>query len=145
MFVIIVLLMIISLIVGLGWYLCSRTINVSAITARRIELFGYYLLFVLLVWQLILKGIMMEDFYEGELFLLTQKINHIFEFIQSTSGFSYTTPEFSIEQFDKSISGEKVQLQMKWVDVIEVVLTIASTICIAIGRFYELSAMKTEK
>lgn len=127
------------------WCICEFVAKMKPINARRIEILGYYFLFVLLVWELILKGIMMKEYYEGDVFYLTQKINHMFEFIQANTGFSAVDPQVTIDQFDAIVPGKRVQTQMKGVDFIEAGLTILSTVFIVAGRFYELRHLKDKE
>ena len=119
-------------------YLCNY---VTDDLARKIELFGYVLLFIVVIWQMIVKNIMMESFYDAEWYYLENNLYQIHSMLERhVKDLSPFTSHY--DYMWKDSQGEYVQTQMKIVDIVEAVLTIASTVCIAIGRFQDLKKLK---
>lgn len=125
-----------SIYTVLTWDL--RKIRIKHETARKIEIFGYILLFMLLVWQFAVKDVLTSlknaDYY------LTERIDNIFFYISTDNEeqkydkkIQYMK-DFGRAQEDK----DRLEDQANMSDTFYAVLQICSTVCIAIGRFYDL-------
>lgn len=138
MLVIIFLFAIIAIVVSSLVVVYYRFIKISDNWARRLEILGYILLFIVFVWEFIVKNLLMENFYNADWYYLNQRLYYIFLMLSADLEISAINEEAVIEGFRNAVQGEYVQSQMLCVNVIESVLQILSTIFIAIGRFQEI-------
>lgn len=141
--VVLYLLLVVGLVVGaLVWFYCKYC-KVSDALARKIEIIGYVLLFILVVWEFIVKDIMFESFYNADFLYINQKLHYIYSAITSLiTGQTYDTVN-GWNGFYANESSKYVQNQLLTVNVIEAVLQLTSVVCIAVGRFQELRTKKT--
>ncbi len=73
-----VILIFIMVIVAFSFFIFNKFINLSNKTARKIEIIGYFFLFVILVWELLIKNIIMNSFYNANSLYLNEKLNYIY-------------------------------------------------------------------
>lgn len=138
MLFIVVLFFLISAIV-LGLFLCyAKIFRMSDQRARKIEIFGYILLFIVVAWQGVVKSIMMDQFYNIDLMQIDEKLTYIFLMLKSSmENGTVDTARFSKSFFSLESDGY-IQSQLQCVNFIESLLIIASTVFVAIGRLQEL-------
>lgn len=142
MLVIIFLFAIIAIVVSILVVVYYKFIKISDNWARRLEILGYILLFIVFVWEFVVKNLLMENFYNADWYYLNQRLYYIFLMLRADLGISAINEEAVIDGFQNAVQGEYVQSQMLCVNVIESVLQILSTIFIAIGRFQEIKKGK---
>lgn len=140
MVAIIIIFIIISAIISCISICYFKYIRISDITARKIEILGYILLFIVLVWELVLKNLFMERFYDLNWFYLNEKLHYIFLMMESDLGISAINNQAVIDGFNSAFPKDYIQIQMKFVDIIESGLKIISTIFITLGRVQELKS-----
>ena len=133
--IVLIALVILGMIFALAWVFGSE-IRLSNKTARKIEIFGYLLLVVLLIWEFVIKNICLEQFYNDDWVFLNEKLKIL-------TGDTTDVNAFTDTFFQDT--NKRVEIQLLTVDIIEAVLQILSTICIAVGRFHELNQLKQEK
>ena len=129
-------ILIVGLVAVLVW-VYNNYIYLSDKTARKIEVFGYILLFSVIIWEMVIKNILSADFYDSNWLYLDQKLFALYimlEDILTESAYDATQiwEIFSLED------SEYVKKQLLTIDVIEAILTVLSTVCIAVGRFQDL-------
>lgn len=129
-------ILVVSLVAVVVW-VYNNYIYLSDETARKIEIFGYILLFSVIIWEMVIKNILSADFYDSNWLYLEQKLFALYimlEDILTESAYDATQiwEIFSLED------NEYVKKQLLTIDVIEAVLTVLSTVCIAVGRFQDL-------
>ncbi len=129
-------ILIVGLVAVMVW-VYNNYIYLSDKTARKIEIFGYILLFSVIIWEMVIKNILSADFYDSNWLYLDQKLFALYlmlEDILTESAYDATQiwEIFSLED------SEYVKKQLLTIDVIEAVLTVFSTVCIAVGRFQDL-------
>lgn len=129
----IILAMIFIIILFLFKGLKVVILNLNKEIINKIEMFGYFLLVVLLVWELILKNILMKNFYNIDIYYIKEKLSYIFLAIKDVNNADKLDRIFYLDK-----KNEFLEKQLLCVDIIEVSLKIISTICIAMGRFFEL-------
>ena len=140
----IVILRVIAAGIG-GIFLISKNYyKLSCEKARKIEIFGYYILFVVLIWELILKNVFMEDFYGADLSYIDQKLDYLFMALKQMGSDGRNISEAIEKGFWDSKVADFTKNQLLFTDFIEAILKISSTVCIAVGRFYELSKREKE-
>ena len=139
------LLILIAVVIGVVLLVLKRHFKLSQRRARKIEILGNYFLFIVLVWEFILKNLFMGSFYNADLFYIDQKLNYIFSALNHIAENGADVPMQIVRGFYDSKSGLFIQRQLLFVDVAEVLLKIGSTVCIAVGRFYELSKVEKEQ
>lgn len=142
MLVIIFLFAIIAIVVSILVVVYYKFIKISDNWARRLEILGYILLFIVFVWEFVVKNLLMENFYNADWYYLNQRLYYMFLMLSADLEISAINEEAVIEGFRNAVQGEYVQSQMLCVNVIESVLQILSTIFIAIGRFQEIKKGK---
>lgn len=142
MLVIIFLFAIIAIVVSILVVVYYKFIKISDNWARRLEILGYILLFIVFVWEFVVKNLLMENFYNAGWYYLNQRLYYIFLMLRADLGISAINEEAVIDYFQNAVQGEYVQSQMLCVNVVESVLQILSTIFIAIGRFQEIKKGK---
>lgn len=128
--------LIVVLVAVLVWFY-NNYIYLSDKIARKIEIFGYILLFSVVLWEMVIKNILSADFYDSNWLYLEQKLFALYimlEDILTESAYDATQiwEIFSMED------SEYIKTQLLTIDVIEAILTVLSTVCIAIGRFQDL-------
>lgn len=135
------MLVAIAIVVAGLFYIYFKHINLKDSTARKIEICGYYILVILLIWEFGIKNIAMNEYYNLDLSVIKEKINYIFLEIQNLSlGFSVDS---LYEQYGTIEDGsDYVNMQMHFVDVAELIMQVLSALFIAIGRFQELRKKK---
>ena len=119
-----------------------KYIKLSDVMARKVEIIGYVLLFIVLVWELVIKNLMMGQFYTANWFYLDQKLSYMFMMLEADLGIASINEQAIVDAFYSSTQSEYVRTQMTCIDVIESVLKILSTVFIAVGRFQELTTKK---
>ena len=119
-------------------FIYHKYINISNTVARKIEIFGYIVLFIVLVWEAVIKNIVMKSFYNADFYYLDQKLDYIFLMLEQDLGWGGVNQQGIMDGFRSAVQGEYVQGQMKFIDITEAMLKILSTVAIAIGRFQEL-------
>ena len=141
--VIIFIFLYLLLIIGVAVFVFNK-LKLKDKTARQIEIAGYYLLFVVLVWELLFKNILSGDFYDADSYYLSEKINVLFQMLESI--INDTTPKtWELSKYFYGLSTtEHLNVQLLTIDIIESILKILSTVFIAVGRFQELKKMKTK-
>lgn len=104
--------------------------------ARKLEITGYFLLFIVLFWELIFKEILNRNFYNIELFYIQKKLDIVFNIILDDKE---RISNFDLVRYFYSLKTDNfLDTQLLIIDIIEAILKILSTIFIAIGRIYEL-------
>ena len=129
-------ILIVGLVAVVVW-VYNNYIYLSDKTARKIEIFGYILLFSVIIWEMVIKNILSADFYDSNWLYLEQKLFALYIMLEdilneSTYDATRIWEIFSLED------SEYIKKQLLAIDVIEAVLTVFSTICIAVGRFQDL-------
>ena len=113
-------------------------------TARKIEIVGYFLLFVVLVWEFFVKNILFDDFYNSDFFYINEKLGVIFRMLESIVRESSIDAWEQRTHFFDTKMNDSLKMQLLTTDIIECILKVLSTVFIAIGRFQELKTMKTK-
>lgn len=119
-------------------FLYRKYVRLNDITARIIEILGYLLLFVVLIWELVIKNLMMDSFYNSDFSHLNNKLNHLWFMIDDELKGDSVSCWKEYEEFFSVGPGKHIEEQKKCVDIIEVILKILSAVFIAIGRIQEL-------
>ena len=125
-------------------YFYNSVVKLSDRTARKIEIYGYALLFAVLVWELIIKNIYMETFYNDDWVYLNEKLKAIYHLLEDILTYGNGEPYKFGDIFYKDTS-DYVKIQLLTTDIIEAVLKILSTVFIAVGRFQELEKFRVHK
>lgn len=137
----IVFVLMILFAVSAIFYVFFKYINLSDRTARKIEIVGYVLLIVIIVWEFIVKNILMSQFYLDESFYTVEKINYIYILlIKICRHLNIDTSQIS--DFFNLEHSDYLNLQLLTTSIIEAILQILSAIFIAIGRLQELKKNK---
>lgn len=132
-----ILLFIIMTVVAIPFIFFFEKVKIKDITARKIEIIGYYILFVLVVWEFGMKNVFMGDFNNLDILIIENKLDILFAWIRkAVEGMDCS--ELPSEYYNARTSRLYVGYQMMFADIVELILQIASTVCIAIGRFQEL-------
>lgn len=138
MFAIGALFFAISVIVLCSFFCYVKFVRISDRCARKMEGFGYILLFIVVIWQALVKNIIMDEFYNIDLMQINEKLTCVLLTLKNY----IENGCVDVAEISKSISyleaDDYVQLQLKSVDVIESILVVLSTILVAIGRLQEL-------
>ena len=129
-------MLVVGLVSVIVW-VYNNYIYLSDKAARKIEIFGYILLFSVVIWEMVIKNILSADFYDSNWLYLEQKLFALYIMLEdilneSTYDATQIWEIFSLED------SEYVKKQLLTIDVIEAVLTVLSTVCIAVGRFQDL-------
>lgn len=127
----------ITVIIAVSVWFYYNYISISDSTARKIEILGYIFLIVLIIWEFAIKNIAFGEFYDIEWYYLSEKLKIIYSGIESIIQNSTFNTSLGTDVIWNKTSDD-LKLQLLTVDIIEVVLQILSTVCIAIGRFQEL-------
>lgn len=131
--IIMIFFMTLSIIVLIFYLTIMILKKISFELARKIEIFGYFLLCVVLAWELVFKNLLMAKFYTLDIFYLNQKITVIFNLLINSIDTLTASKLFYID-----IEKEYVENQLFITDIIENILKIVSTYCISFGRLSEL-------
>ena len=142
MLAIILMFVVIAVVVSFLVIVYYKYIKISDNWARKLEILGYILLFIVFVWEFIVKNLLMENFYNADWYYLNQRLYYMFLMLRANLGIGAINAESVIEGFQNAVQTEYVQNQMLCVNVIESILQILSTIFIAIGRFQEIKKDK---
>ena len=142
MLVIILMFAMITMVVSFLVVAYYKYVKISDDWARKLEVFGCILLFIVFVWEFIVKNLLMENFYNVDWYYLNQRLYYMFLMLKADLGIGGINEEAVISGFQNAVQGEYVQNQILCVNVIESVLQILSTIFIAIGRFQEIKKKK---
>ncbi len=142
MLVIILMFAMITMVVSFLVVAYYKYVKISDDWARKLEVFGCILLFIVFVWEFIVKNLLMENFYNTDWYYLNQRLYYMFLMLKADLGIGGINEEAVISGFQNAVQGEYVQNQILCVNVIESVLQILSTIFIAIGRFQEIKKKK---
>lgn len=144
MFAILLMFIMIAAVVSVLVIIYYKYVKISDNWARKLEVFGYILLFIVFVWEFIVKNILMENFYNADWYYLNQRLYYMFLMLQADLGIGAINEQAVIKGFQDAVQSEYVQTQIQCVNLIESVLQILSTIFIAIGRFQEIKPPKRE-
>ena len=142
MLVIILMFAMITMVVSFLVIAYYKYVKISDDWARKLEVFGCILLFIVFVWEFIVKNLLMENFYNVDWYYLNQRLYYMFLMLKADLGIGRINEGAVISGFQNAVQGEYVQNQILCVNVIESVLQILSTIFIAIGRFQEIKKKK---
>ena len=142
MLVIVLMFAMITIAVSFLVVVYYKYVKISDDWARKLEVFGYILLFIVFIWEFIVKNLLMENFYNADWYYLNQRLYYMFLMLKANLGIGGINEEAVISGFQNAVQGEYVQNQILCVNVIESVLQILSTIFIAIGRFQEIKKKK---
>ena len=144
MFPILFMLAIITTAVSVLVIFYYKFIKISDNWARELEVFGYVLLFIVFIWEFIIKNILMENFYNSNWYYLDQRLKYMFLMMQANSGVGTIDKQHVINRFWEVTESEYVQTQIQCVNWVESILKILSTVFIAIGRFQEIKSARRE-
>ena len=112
--------------------------------ARKIEIAGYVFLFVLVIWEFVVKNIMLGDFYNDDWIYLNDKLFAIYTLLSDIIAENNHDALRFWEVFTQD-TPESSKLQLLYVDAIEAFLQISSVVMIAIGRFQDLRNREVDK
>lgn len=139
-FPLVMLLMVMILFAYFFWIYFIK-IKIKDSTARKIEIVGYYFLCVLVIWEFGVKNIMMRDFDNIDIYVLEEKLNIFFEWVRNAfsekDNLNVVSNYYGVGKRNQYVEG-----QLFYIDFIEMILQVLSTIFIAIGRFQELKSNK---
>ena len=142
MFAIFLMFIIIAVIVSVLVIVYCKFVKISDNWARKLEVLGYILLFIVFIWEFIIKNLLMENFYNADWYYLNQRLSYMFLMIEADLGIGAINEQSVIEGFWNAVQSEYVQTQIQCVNLIESVLKILSTVFIAIGRFQEIKSQR---
>lgn len=117
-------------------------LSLSHETARKMEIFGYTLLLLLLVWQPIIRD-SLDSMANHD--YLEMKVDAIFEYLTSHNADKDTLFQKYYYEIADGESRDHVEQELVISNYFVVGLQVLSTICIAIGRFDDISVKKAEK
>lgn len=141
MFAMFLMLVVIAVVVAVLFYIYFKCIKLKDSMARKIEICGYCILLILIIWEFGIKNIEMNEFYNLDFGVIKEKIDYVFYGIQSLSSGSSVDSLYA--QYGTIEEGsDYVNMQMHFVDVAELIMQVLSTLFIAIGRFQELRKKK---
>lgn len=138
MLAIIYMFIMITIFVSISVIVYYKFVKISDNWARKLEVFGYILLFIVFVWEFIIKNLLMENFYNADWYYLNQRLSYMFLMIEANLGIGAIDEQSVIEGFRNAVQSEYVQTQIQCVNLIESILKILGTVFIAIGRFQEI-------
>ena len=142
MFAIFLMFIIIAVVVSVLVIVYYKFVKISDNWARKLEVLGYILLFIVFIWEFIIKNLLMENFYNADWYYLNQRLSYMFLMIEADLGIGAINEQSVIEGFWNAVQSEYVQTQIQCVNLIESVLKILSTVFIAIGRFQEIKSQR---
>lgn len=138
MFAIILMFIIVAAVISFLVIAYYKFVKISNNWARKLEVLGYILLFIVFVWEFVIKNLVMENFYNADWYYLNQRLDYMFLMLEANLGIGAINEQAVIEGFRDAVQSEYVQSQIQCVNLIESVLQILSTVFIAIGRFQEI-------
>lgn len=144
MFAIFLMFIMIVVMVSVLVIVYNEFVKISDNWARKLEVLGYILLFIVFVWEFIVKNLLMENFYNADWYYLNQRLYYMFLMLEANLRIGAINEQAVIEGFKDAVQSEYVQSQLHFVNLIESVLQILSTIFIAIGRFQEIKNSRRE-
>lgn len=144
MFAIILMFIIITAVISFLVIAYYKFAKISNNWARKLEVLGYILLFIVFVWEFVIKNLLMQNFYNADWHYLNQRLDYMFLMLEANLGIGAINEQAVIEGFRDAVQSEYVQGQIQCVNLIESVLQILSTIFIAIGRFQEIKNSRRE-
>ena len=144
MFAIFLMFIMIVVMVSVLVIVYYKFVKISDNWARKLEVLGYILLFIVFVWEFIVKNLLMENFYNADWYYLNQRLDYIFLMLETNLGIGAIDEQTVIEGFRNAVQSDYVQSQIRCVNLIESVLQVLSTIFIAIGRFQEIKNLRKE-
>ncbi len=144
MFAIFLMFIMIVVMVSVLVIVYYKFVKISDNWARKLEVLGYILLFIVFVWEFIVKNLLMENFYNADWYYLNQRLYYMFLMLEANLRIGAINEQAVIEGFKDAVQSEYVQSQLHFVNLIESVLQILSTIFIAIGRFQEIKNSRRE-
>lgn len=144
MFVIFLMFFMIAVVVSILVIVYYKFIKISDNWARKLEILGYILLFIVFIWEFVIKNLLMENFYNADWYYLNQRLDYIFLMLETNLGIGAIDEQTVIEGFRNAVQSDYVQSQIRCVNLIESVLQVLSTIFIAIGRFQEIKNLRKE-
>lgn len=144
MFAIILMFIIITAVISFLVIAYYKFVKISNNWARKLEVLGYILLFIVFVWEFVIKNLLMQNFYNADWHYLNQRLDYMFLMLEANLGIGAINEQAVIEGFRDAVQSEYVQGQIQCVNLIESVLQILSTIFIAIGRFQEIKNSRRE-
>ena len=137
MFAMFVMLAVIATVVSAVFFIYFKYVKIKNSTARKMEICGYCILLVLIIWEFGIKNIAMNEFYNLDFWVIKEKIDYVFLGIKNLSSGSSVDSLYAnygtIED-----GNDYVNMQMLFVDIAELIMQVLSTLFIAIGRFQEL-------
>lgn len=131
------------LLIAIPFVLYLKKIRIKNRTARIIEIIGYYLLLVMIIWEFGIKDILMRELCDVDIYIIEEKINIIFLWVRSAiagQDFAKLIPEY----YDVGSGKTYWESQLLFADVAELIMQLLSTAFIAVGRFQDLIT-KTDK
>lgn len=78
MLVIILMFAMITMVVSFLVIAYYKYVKISDDWARKLEVFGCILLFIVFVWEFIVKNLLMENFYNVDWYYLNQRLYYMF-------------------------------------------------------------------
>ena len=69
-------------VVAIPFIFFFEKVKIKDITARKIEIIGYYILFVLVVWEFGMKNVFMGDFNNLDILIIENKLDILFAWIR---------------------------------------------------------------
>lgn len=140
----IVLCLFLTLIIAAVIFGFDRFITISDSNAKKLELFGYVMLFSSIVWAYIIKDYMFQEFYEYDTYVLNQKLQDLFLLVKQASEGINSNAEEMYLHFMGCEPSKSLQQQLKMVTILEAVLQVLSVVFISVGRLQELKKMSLE-
>ena len=119
MLVIILMFAMITMVVSFLVVAYYKYVKISDDWARKLEVFGCILLFIVFVWEFIVKNLLMENFYNTDWYYLNQRLYYMFLMLKADLGIGGINEEAVISGFQNAVQGEYVQNQILCVNVIE--------------------------
>lgn len=131
------LLVVLVCVISAVWLFC-KCAKLTDAQARKVELIGYVLLLTVLIWELVIKNILSEGFYNADWLFINEKIDTLFLMLESVINQTSFDTSKAWQDFQQMKVDEYLEMQLVTMDVIEAVLQIASAACIAVGRYQDV-------
>lgn len=131
------ILIALMLLVAIPFILYLKEVRIKSRTARIIEIIGYYILFIMIIWEFGIKDILMRELYGLDIYLIEEKINIIFLWMRSVIA-GENLAELIPEYYDIGSGKMYWESQLLFADVTELIMQLLSTVFIAVGRFQDL-------
>ena len=78
MFAMFVMLAVIATVVSALFFIYFKYVKIKNSTARKMEICGYCILLVLIIWEFGIKNIAMNEFYNLDFWVIKEKIDYVF-------------------------------------------------------------------